>query len=248
MVGFIYHCGSLAFAENQTISSLWQQTPKLRIWLQGTILKWSTCKGSPVWQIWPQYQWSVWGYSPDAWKLGTRNQAFDQHPFLHDRVVPVTNRRVRSSWSMKWRRYLNVNQMRCSLPVFWISLIEVTTICKFDYRSTRVDHRFPGWKSQPRAKSSCALCLDLRRESGFISGLVAALHDTTEQGQGRATSPLCSNVKCELRTPLDQCETHLKPWRWCFVEPVVPDCQGFTNENQLHDAHGQRSIELVTNR
>ena len=43
----------------------------------------------------------------------------------------------------------------------------------------------------------------IRRESGFISGLVAVLHDTTEQDkEERERRLFVSNVSHELRTPL----------------------------------------------
>ena len=47
----------------------------------------------------------------------------------------------------------------------------------------------------------------IRRESGFISGLVAVLHDTTEQEkEERERRLFVSNVSHELRTPFDKCK------------------------------------------
>ena len=65
----------------------------------------------------------------------------------------------------------------------------------------------------------------IRRESGFISGLVAVLHDTTEQEkEERERRLFVSNVSHELRTPL----TSVKSYRealddGALSEPVAPD-------------------------
>ena len=65
----------------------------------------------------------------------------------------------------------------------------------------------------------------IRRESGFISGLVAVLHDTTEQEkEERERRLFVSNVSHELRTPL----TSVKSYRealdeGALTEPVAPD-------------------------
>ena len=50
----------------------------------------------------------------------------------------------------------------------------------------------------------------IRRESGFISGLVAVLHDTTEQEkEERERRLFVSNVSHELRTPLTSVKSYL---------------------------------------
>ena len=51
----------------------------------------------------------------------------------------------------------------------------------------------------------------IRRESGFISGLVAVLHDTTEQDkEERERRLFVSNVSHELRTPLTSVKSYLE--------------------------------------
>ena len=60
----------------------------------------------------------------------------------------------------------------------------------------------------------------VRRESGFISGLVAVLHDTTEQDkEERERRLFVSNVSHELRTPLTSVKSYLE----ALDEPVAPD-------------------------
>jgi two-component system sensor histidine kinase VicK len=60
----------------------------------------------------------------------------------------------------------------------------------------------------------------VRRESGFISGLVAVLHDTTEQDkEERERRLFVSNVSHELRTPLTSVKSYLE----ALSEPVAPD-------------------------
>jgi len=65
----------------------------------------------------------------------------------------------------------------------------------------------------------------IRRESGFISGLVAVLHDTTEQEkEERERRLFVSNVSHELRTPLTSVKTYLEALdEGALYEPVAPD-------------------------
>ena len=65
----------------------------------------------------------------------------------------------------------------------------------------------------------------VRRESGFISGLVAALHDTTEQEkEERERRLFVSNVSHELRTPLTSVKSYLEALdEGALSEPVAPD-------------------------
>ena len=65
----------------------------------------------------------------------------------------------------------------------------------------------------------------IRRESGFISGLVAVLHDTTEQDkEERERRLFVSNVSHELRTPLTSVESYLEALDdGALSEPVAPD-------------------------
>ena len=65
----------------------------------------------------------------------------------------------------------------------------------------------------------------VRRESGFISGLVAVLHDTTEQEkEERERRLFVSNVSHELRTPLTSVKSHLEALdEGALSEPVAPD-------------------------
>ena len=50
-----------------------------------------------------------------------------------------------------------------------------------------------------------------RRDSGFISGLIAVLHDTTEQEkEDRERRLFVSNVSHELRTPLTSVKSYLE--------------------------------------
>ena len=65
----------------------------------------------------------------------------------------------------------------------------------------------------------------IRRESGFISGLVAVLHDTTEQEQEERERRLfVSNVSHELRTPLTSVKSYLEALdEGALTEPVAPD-------------------------
>lgn len=65
----------------------------------------------------------------------------------------------------------------------------------------------------------------IRRESGFISGLVAVLHDTTEQEkEERERRLFVSNVSHELRTPLTSVKSYLEALdEGALSEPVVPD-------------------------
>lgn len=65
----------------------------------------------------------------------------------------------------------------------------------------------------------------IRRESGFISGLVAVLHDTTEQEkEERERRLFVSNVSHELRTPLTSVKSYLEALdEGAFSEPVAPD-------------------------
>ncbi|UGQ07701.1 cell wall metabolism sensor histidine kinase VicK [Streptococcus anginosus] len=65
----------------------------------------------------------------------------------------------------------------------------------------------------------------IRRESGFISGLVAVLHDTTEQEkEERERRMFVSNVSHELRTPLTSVKSYLEALdEGALSEPVAPD-------------------------
>lgn len=65
----------------------------------------------------------------------------------------------------------------------------------------------------------------IRRESGFISGLVAVLHDTTEQDkEERERRLFVSNVSHELRTPLTSVKSYLEALdEGALSEPVAPD-------------------------
>ena len=65
----------------------------------------------------------------------------------------------------------------------------------------------------------------VRRESGFISGLVAVLHDTTEQEkEERERRLFVSNVSHELRTPLTSVKSYLEVLdEGALSEPVAPD-------------------------
>ena len=65
----------------------------------------------------------------------------------------------------------------------------------------------------------------IRRESGFISGLVAVLHDMTEQEkEERERRLFVSNVSHELRTPLTSVKSYLEALDdGALSEPVAPD-------------------------
>lgn len=65
----------------------------------------------------------------------------------------------------------------------------------------------------------------IRRESGFISGLVAVLHDTTEQEkEERERRLFVSNVSHELRTPLTSVKSYLEALdEGALCETVTPD-------------------------
>ena len=65
----------------------------------------------------------------------------------------------------------------------------------------------------------------IRRESGFISGLVAVLHDTTEQDkEERERRLFVSNVSHELLTPLTSVKSYLEALDdGALSEPVAPD-------------------------
>ena len=65
----------------------------------------------------------------------------------------------------------------------------------------------------------------VRRESGFISGLVAVLHDTTEQEkEERERRLFVSNVSHELRTPLTSVKSYLEALdEGALSETVAPD-------------------------
>ncbi|WP_311509484.1 cell wall metabolism sensor histidine kinase VicK [uncultured Streptococcus sp.] len=65
----------------------------------------------------------------------------------------------------------------------------------------------------------------VRRESGFISGLVAVLHDTTDQEkEERERRLFVSNVSHELRTPLTSVKSYLEALdEGALSEPVAPD-------------------------
>lgn len=65
----------------------------------------------------------------------------------------------------------------------------------------------------------------VRRESGFVSGLVAVLHDTTEQDkEERERRLFVSNVSHELRTPLTSVKSYLEALdEGALSEPVAPD-------------------------
>ena len=65
----------------------------------------------------------------------------------------------------------------------------------------------------------------IRRESGFISGLVAVLHDTTEQDkEERERRLFVSNVSHELRTPLTSVKSYLEALDdGALSELVAPD-------------------------
>ena len=65
----------------------------------------------------------------------------------------------------------------------------------------------------------------IRRESGFISGLVAVLHDTTEQDkEERECRLFVSNVSHELRTPLTSVKSYLEALDdGALSEPVAPE-------------------------
>lgn len=63
-----------------------------------------------------------------------------------------------------------------------------------------------------------------RRENGFVSGLVAVLHDTTEQEkEERERRLFVSNVSHELRTPLTSVKSYLEALdEGALGEPVAP--------------------------
>ena len=65
----------------------------------------------------------------------------------------------------------------------------------------------------------------VRRESGFISGLVAVLHDTTEQEkEERERRLFVSNVSHELRTPLTSVKSYLEALdEGALYDSVAPD-------------------------
>ena len=65
----------------------------------------------------------------------------------------------------------------------------------------------------------------IRRESGFISGLVAVLHDTTEQEkEERERRLFVSNVSHELRTPLTSVKSYLEALdEGALSEPIAPN-------------------------
>lgn len=65
----------------------------------------------------------------------------------------------------------------------------------------------------------------IRRESGFISGLVAVLHDMTEQEkEERERRLFVSNVSHELRTPLTSVKSYLEALdEGALYDPVAPD-------------------------
>lgn len=65
----------------------------------------------------------------------------------------------------------------------------------------------------------------IRRESGFISGLVAVLHDMTEQEkEERERRLFVSNVSHELRTPLTSVKSYLEALdEGALIEPVAPE-------------------------
>ena len=65
----------------------------------------------------------------------------------------------------------------------------------------------------------------IRRESEFISGLVAVLHDTTEQEkEERERRLFVSNVSHELRTPLTSVKSYLEALdEGALYEAVAPD-------------------------
>ena len=65
----------------------------------------------------------------------------------------------------------------------------------------------------------------VRRESGFISGLVAVLHDTTEQEkEERERRLFVSNARHELRTPLTSVKSYLEALdEGALYDPVAPD-------------------------
>ena len=65
----------------------------------------------------------------------------------------------------------------------------------------------------------------VRRESGFISGLVAVLHDTTEQEkEERERRLFVSNVSHELRTPLTSVKSYLEALdEGALYDPVATD-------------------------
>lgn len=65
----------------------------------------------------------------------------------------------------------------------------------------------------------------IRKESGFISGLVAVLHDTTEQEkEERERRLFVSNVSHELRTPLTSVKSYLEALdEGALSEPVAPN-------------------------
>ena len=65
----------------------------------------------------------------------------------------------------------------------------------------------------------------VRRESGFISGLVAVMHDTTEQEkEERERRLFVSNVSHELRTPLTSVKSYLEALdEGALTEPIAPD-------------------------
>ena len=73
-------------------------------------------------------------------------------------------------------------------------------------------------------KPSCTFCPG-SSESGFISGLVAVLHDTTEQEkEERERRLFVSNVSHELRTPLTSVKSYLEALdEGALYDPVAPD-------------------------
>ena len=73
--------------------------------------------------------------------------------------------------------------------------------------------------------SLCVRFALVRRESGFISGLVAVLHDTTEQEkEERERRLFVSNVSHELRTPLTSVKSYLEALdEGALYDPVAPD-------------------------
>ena len=102
----------------------------------------------------------------------------------------------------------------------------------------------------------------VRRESGFISGLVAVLHDTTEQEkEERERRLFVSNVSHELRTPLTSVKSYLEALdEGALYDPVAPDfikvsldetnrmmrmVTDLLNLSRIDNATSQLDVELI---
>ncbi len=186
------------------------------------------------------------GYSPDAWKLGTRNQAFVIILSYMTDGISTTNRRGQIIMVNDGGQ-TNVNPDGAPIPVFWICFRLEDDMMKLITEVPEL-YRFPGWKREYLSLRG-ALCL--RRGVRFLSrsGSCLARYNQSRTRKSPGTSTVSAAELHELRTPLTSVKSYLEALDdGALWKPVASDFVQSFIMKPIAWCAWSRSIELVTNR